>query len=109
MYLALAADAYARYGEDPLRALAARFCAFRDQMYTPPWSVEWYVKEAREHRVDGVVHLISPDSRSSWFTTHALEAAGVPVLEIRADNADGRSLDPSALHRQVADWIESLP
>ncbi len=109
MYLALAADAYARYGDDPLRALAARFCAFRDQMYTPPWSVEWYVKEARTHRVDGVVHLISADSRSSWFTTHALRKAGVPVTEIRADNADGRSLDRAALHDQVARWIESLP
>ncbi|WP_335981834.1 2-hydroxyacyl-CoA dehydratase family protein [Streptomyces sp. CA2R106] len=109
MYLALAADAYARYGDDPLRALAARFCAFRDQMYTPPWSVEWYVKEARAHRVDGVVHLISPDSRSSWFTTRALREAGIPVTEIRADNADGRSLDPAALHAQVARWTESLP
>ncbi|MBP0458724.1 2-hydroxyacyl-CoA dehydratase family protein [Streptomyces montanisoli] len=108
MYLALAADAYARYGDDPLRALAARFCAFRDQMYTPPWSVEWYVKEARTHRVDGVVHLVSSDSRSSWFTTRALEAAGVPVIEIRADNADGRSLDPGELHRRVGRWIESL-
>jgi hypothetical protein len=109
MYLALAADAYARYGDDPLRALAARFCAFRDQMYTPPWSVEWYVKEARAHRVDGVVHLISPDSRSSWFTTHALREAGIPVTEVRADNADGRTLDRAALHRQVGDWVGTLP
>ncbi|WAP53562.1 2-hydroxyacyl-CoA dehydratase family protein [Streptomyces sp. S465] len=108
MYLALAADAYARYGDDPLRALAARFCAFRDQMYTPPWSVEWYVKEARAHRVDGVVHLVSPDSRSSWFTTHALETAGIPVIEIRADNSDSRALDPAELHQRVARWIESL-
>ncbi|MEU4896886.1 2-hydroxyacyl-CoA dehydratase family protein [Streptomyces sp. NPDC044780] len=109
MYLALAADAYARYGGDPLRALAARFCAFRDQMYTPPWSVEWYVKEARSHQVAGVVHLISPDSRSSWFTTHALRAAGLPVLEIRADNADGRSLDPARLHDDVGRWLDALP
>jgi hypothetical protein len=109
MYLALAPDAYARYGDDPLRALAARFCAFRDQMYTPPWSVEWYVKEAKAHRVDGVVDLISSDSRSSWFTTLAVRQVGIPVTEIRADNADGRSLDPGALRDRVAPWIESLP
>lgn len=109
MYLALAADAYARYGDDPLRALAARFCAFRDQMYTPPWSVEWYVKEARTHRVDGVVHLISDDSRASWFTTRALREAGVPVMEIRADNADARSLGAAELHDEVARWVETLP
>lgn len=106
MYLALAADAYARYGGRPLRAVAARFAAFRDQMYTPPWSVEWYVDQARRHRVDGVVHLVSSDSRSSWFVTHALRRASIPVYEIHADNSDARALDAELLQRQVADWIE---
>ncbi|GGB24619.1 hypothetical protein GCM10011492_13240 [Flexivirga endophytica] len=106
MYLALAADAYARYGGRPMRALAARFAAFRDQMYTPPWSVEWYVDQARRHRVDGVVHLVSADSRSSWFTTHALRRAGVPVFEIHADNADSRSLDAEELRRRIGTWID---
>ncbi|GGV36324.1 hypothetical protein GCM10010182_70550 [Actinomadura cremea] len=106
MYLALAADAYARYGGRPLRALAARFAAFRDQMYTPPWSVEWYVDQARRHRVDGVVHLVSADSRSSWFTTRALRSEGIPVFEIHADNSDDRGLDPDDLRRRVGDWID---
>src|SRR5690606_25653858 len=34
MYLAIAADGYLRYGDDPLRALAARFACFSDQLYT---------------------------------------------------------------------------
>ena len=58
MYLAVAADAYLRYGDDPLRTLAARFAAFGDQINMPPWSSEWYLKEARHNRIDGVVHLV---------------------------------------------------
>ncbi|MFD5460372.1 2-hydroxyacyl-CoA dehydratase [Streptomyces olivaceus] len=106
MYLAIAADGYLRYGGDPLRALAARFAAFSDQLYTPPWSAEWYVKEARHHGVDGVVHLVSEDARGSYFTTRALEAAGIPVLELHADNVDARSADGDALTRTVGDWLD---
>lgn len=106
MYLAIAADGYLRYGDDPMRALAARFAAFSDQLYTPPWSAEWYVKEARHHGVDGVVHLVSDDARGSYFTTRALEAAGIAVLELRADNVDARAADPDALTRTVGDWLD---
>ncbi|MFC4003827.1 2-hydroxyacyl-CoA dehydratase [Prauserella oleivorans] len=107
MYLAIAADGYLRYGDDPLRALAARFAAFSDQLYTPPWSAEWYVKEARHHGVDGVVHLVSDDARGGYFTTRALEAAGIPVLELRADNVDARRADADALARTVGEWLEA--
>lgn len=106
MYLAIAADGYLRYGDDPLRALAARFAAFSDQLYTPPWSAEWYVKEARHHGVDGVVHLVSDDARGSYFTTRALEAAGIPVLELHADNVDARGAGPEELTRTVGDWLD---
>jgi hypothetical protein len=107
MYLAIAADGYLRYGPDPLRALAGRFAAFTDQLYTPPWSVEWYVEQAKQHGVDGVVHLVSDDGRGSWFTTHALRAAGVPVLELRADNVDDRQYDGAAVEALVAAWLKA--
>lgn len=107
MYLAIAADGYARYGDDPLRALAARFAAFSDQLYTPPWSAEWYVKEALSHGVDGVVHLVSDDARGSWATTRALRAAGIPVLELHADNVDARRSDPAFLDTEVGGWLET--
>ncbi|WP_026453748.1 2-hydroxyacyl-CoA dehydratase family protein [Saccharomonospora iraqiensis] len=106
MYLAIAADGYARYGDDPLRALAARFAAFSDQLYTPPWSTEWYLKEARAHGVDGVVHLVSDDARGGYFTTRALEDAGIPVLELHADNVDPRTTDRATMTRTVAEWLE---
>jgi len=106
MYLAIAADGYPRYGDDPIRALAARFAGFTDQLYTPPWSTEWYVKEARAHGVDGVVHLVADDVPASWFTTRGLEDAGIPVLEIRANNADPRANDPAALSEAIAAFID---
>jgi 2-hydroxyglutaryl-CoA dehydratase, D-component len=107
MYLAIAADGYLRYGGAPMRQLAARFAAFTDQLYTPPWSGEWYVKEARAHGIDGVVHLVSDDPRGSYFTTRALEAAGFPVLEIRADNVDTRTYDTTAVADSVGAWLEA--
>ncbi|SDF46582.1 2-hydroxyglutaryl-CoA dehydratase, D-component [Lentzea fradiae] len=105
MYLAIAADGYPRYGDNPLRTIAARFAAFNDQLYTPPWSSEWYVKEARLHGVDGVVHLVSDDARGSYFTNRALRAAGIPVYELHADNVDTRSLRDST-ERDVEEWLE---
>lgn len=107
MYLAVAADGYLRYGEDPMRCLAARFAGFNDVLYTPPWSAEWYVKEARSHGVDGVVHLVSDDPRGSWATTRALRDAGVPVLEIHADNVDARTAEGGGLDERLTGWLDA--
>jgi 2-hydroxyglutaryl-CoA dehydratase, D-component len=107
MYLAIAADGYLRYGGPPLRALAARFAAFSDLIGMPGWADPWYVKEARSHRVDGVVHLVTPESRSSYFVTQALEEAGIPVLEIDANNADARDWDEAAFVQSLSQFIET--
>jgi hypothetical protein len=107
MYLAVAADGYARYGGDLLRALAARFAAFSEQLYMPPWSCEWYVKEAHSHGIDGVVHLVSDDPRGSYFTTRALRDAGLPVIELEADNVDTRTYDADAVSRMIGDWLKA--
>jgi len=90
MYLAIAADGYIRYGEDPLRTLAARFVGITDLLYAPPMSSSWYAKEADGHGVDGVVHLVADDTPGSALITAALEERGIPVLEIRGSNADPR-------------------
>lgn len=91
MYLAIAADGYLRRGPDPLRTLAARFVGLTDLLYVPPMSSSWYAKEALAHGVDGVVHLVADDTPGSALITAALEERGVPVLEIRASNADPRA------------------
>ena len=107
MYLAIAADGYLRYGGPPLRALSARFAAFSDLIGMPGWADPWYVKEARSHRVDGVVHLVTPESRSSYFVTQGLEEAGIPVLEIDANNADARDWDEAAFVQSLSRFIET--
>ena len=107
MYLAIAADGYLRYGGPPLRALSARFAAFSDLIGMPGWADPWYVKEAQSHRVDGVVHLVTPESRSSYFVTRALEEAGIPVLEIDANNADARDWDETAFVQSLSRFIET--
>ena len=66
-----------------MRARAGRFAAFTDQLYTPPWSVERSVDQARRHGVQGV-----------------------PVLELHADNVDDRQYDTERVHRDVERWLE---
>ena len=52
------------------------------------------------------MHLVSHDSRSSYFTTKALEDAGIPVIEIDADNADARTWDERAFVERLERFIE---
>jgi len=106
MYLAIAADGYPRYCGAPLRQLAARFAAFTDFLGMPGWAEPWYLKEARSHGIDGVVHLVTAESRSPYFVTKALEDAGIPVLEIDANNADARDWDDDAFVRGLSEFIE---
>ncbi|MFC7405713.1 2-hydroxyacyl-CoA dehydratase [Georgenia alba] len=105
MYLAIAADGYPRYGEDPVRALAARFVGLTDLLYVPPFSSEWYVHQARTHGIDGVVHLVADDTPGGTLITEALEVDGVPVLEIRASNADSRSTGAARIPERIATFL----
>lgn len=107
MYLAVAADAYLRRGTDPIRTLAGRFCGFADLYNTPPWSSEWYAKEALHHQIDGVVHLTGDAVRGSHFITRAIEAAGIPVLEIEGSNVDSRQWDAGSVVESVAGFLEA--
>lgn len=108
MYLAIAADGYVRYGDDPIETLAARFVGVTDLLYAPPLAPEWYVKEALGHGVDGVVHLVADDVAGAPFITLALQDAGIPTLEIRASNADPRALAAADVEASIARFIASL-
>ena len=108
MYLAIAADGYLRYGDDPFRTLAARFVGLTDQLYTPPWSADWYVKEARNHGVQGVVHLVADDVPGAYFVTRALTEAGIPVLEIHANNADPRQGGATLVSEAIGAFVDEL-
>jgi hypothetical protein len=111
MYLALAADGYIKHNlQDPLRALAARYCNMGEQAHAAPWAGEWMVHEGKRHRVDGAVLLASPTQRhqlaGNVFQKQALEAAGIPVLEITVDPNDNRGWDEDAMRALVARFIE---
>ncbi|MGO1181540.1 MAG: 2-hydroxyacyl-CoA dehydratase [Micrococcaceae bacterium] len=107
MYLGIAADGYARYGDDVLRTLASRYVGMTDQLYRPGWAAPWYAKEALSHGVNGVVHLIADDVPGSGFVTEKLEQIGIPVLEIRANNADPRSLAGDQLTGLVGEFVDA--
>lgn len=111
MYLALAADGYIKHNlRDPLRALAARYLNLGEQAHAAPWAGEWMVHEGLRHRVDGAVMLASPTQRhqlaGNVFQKQALEAAGIPVLEINVDPNDNRGWDEDAMRALVASFIE---
>jgi hypothetical protein len=108
MYLAVAADAYLRYGDDPLRTLAARFAAFGDQINMPPWSSEWYLKEARHNRDR---RRRAPRRRRAAaarpFITRALEGGrSSPSARSDAHNVDQRAGTTTRSRRSVSRFVE---
>ena len=111
IYLGLAADAYARYGDDPLRALASRFVGMEDMLHMPPWNSDWYVKEAKKNGINGMVHLVAESCtqavQGSYFIKKAFEDAGIPVLELRADTVDARVWNDAYMIRQIETFLES--
>lgn len=105
MYLALAADGYYRDtsgGRDPMRALASRFITMGDELRMPTWAGPWYVHEAQTHGVDAVVALQDADP----FVVRALRGAGIPVLQLTADNFTRDPNEAAAMTAQVTAFIE---
>jgi hypothetical protein len=105
LYLGLAADGYRRnLQDDPLRALAGR------SIFLGLWGSEWQVKEAKINQVDGIVQLIGKNCREyieAPMTRMAFEKAGIPVLQIFADNVDVREWDDTRIKAQVENFIET--
>jgi benzoyl-CoA reductase/2-hydroxyglutaryl-CoA dehydratase subunit BcrC/BadD/HgdB len=105
MYLALAADGYIRDlsgGRDPLRALASRVICMGDELRMPTWAGPWHVHEAQTHQIDAAVALQDADP----FVVRALRAAGVPVLELTADNFNREGEDAAGIEAAITAFIE---
>jgi benzoyl-CoA reductase subunit B len=110
MYLAFSGPQYIRYGlEDPLRALASRICSMNEVLHLPPWMNEWMVHEARRSGVHAAVILVPGSQRLSVSGTRitklALEAAGVPTLEIDADMVDAQAWDHARMVEHVSEFL----
>jgi hypothetical protein len=112
IYLAMGADAYIRnhVAEDPLRALAARYIGMEDFLHMPPWNSGWFLQQARQNAIDGVVYMV-PDNcmqavEGSYFIAKALEDAGIPVLIFKADPVDARKWNRETMTALVEQFIE---
>ena len=113
MYLPFAADGYIRADHgDPLRALAARVTAMNEQLHQPPWVNSWLVEQARKYRIDVALMLIPESDRfsgqGSLFAKHALEEAGVTVIEIWSDMVDPREWDRNAMVAHVGARLDRV-
>jgi benzoyl-CoA reductase subunit B len=111
MYTNFFADGYRRYfTDDPLRALAARHLTVNEQLHLPGYMNTWVAEQARLHRADGAVTIISEGDRgqstASAFTRLELERIGVPVLELRANVVDARLWDGAAMREVTSKFIE---
>jgi 2-hydroxyglutaryl-CoA dehydratase, D-component len=96
MYMSIAIDGYPRYGADPVRALASRYCAFG------LGSPEWTVHDAKLHRVDGAVTVAGG---ASGLLRRYLQRADIPLLSIDVDLVDARTWDETAVKAQVEAFL----
>lgn len=76
-----------------MRALAARFVTMGDELRLPGWAGPWHVHEAETHGVDAAVALSDADP----FVLRALQAAGVPVLDLGIDNYSPDAADDGTI------------
>lgn len=112
MYLAMGADAYIRnhVEKDPLRALAARYIGMEDFLHMPPWNSQWYLQQARQNHIDGVVYMVPENCmqsvEGSYFIKKTLEDAGIPVLMFKADPVDARKWNADTMTAIVEEFIE---
>ena len=112
IYLAMGADAYIRnhVEDDPLRALAARYIGMEDFLHMPPWNSEWYLQQARQNDIDGVVYMVPENCmqavEGSYFIKKTLEDAGIPVLLFKADPVDARKWNAETMTGLVENFIE---
>ena len=112
MYLALAADGYIRNNveENPIRAIASRFSFLEDILHVPPFNSQWFVKEAQNNQIDGVVFLVPENCMNNgdffYNIVWSLEQAGFPVCVLRADPADAKKWSQELMVAEVEKLIE---
>lgn len=112
MYLAMGADAYIRnhVEDNPIRALAARELGMEDFLHMPPWNSSWFLQQAKQNDIDGVVYMI-PDNdiqavEGSYFIKKVMEEAGYPVLTFTGDPVNPRKWNAETMTDLVDDFIE---
>ncbi|MBX5468153.1 MAG: 2-hydroxyacyl-CoA dehydratase family protein [Firmicutes bacterium] len=111
IYLAMAADAYLRLGSDTLRACASRYVGMEDFLHTPPWNTAWFVQQARQFGVDGVVHMVSAGVQGAsgrYLIQQAFAQAGIPFLEVTGDAVNDEVWEAGGPEEQVRQFVRAL-
>jgi benzoyl-CoA reductase/2-hydroxyglutaryl-CoA dehydratase subunit BcrC/BadD/HgdB len=117
IYLAIAADGYPTYGEDPLRAVAGRMTKIFNIMDMPPFFAEWIARETERFGIDGVVSLrggestkegsvCQPKLGSTYFLEKVLADLDVPICYVGGDSVDARTWDDEGNRAKVSTFIE---
>lgn len=96
IYMSIAIDGYPRYGDDPVRAIASRYCAFG--LYTTDWPA-W---QAKQHRCDGVITV---KASVNALQREMLKREGIPLLALDIDLVDGRTWDEAAVREAMTRFI----
>ena len=81
-----------------------------DFLHLPPWNSGWFVREAKNNQIDGVVYMAPANCmqavEGSGFIVKALEKAGFPVLLFRGDPVDDRKWTRENMTDLVGRFIE---
>ena len=77
----------------------------------PPWNSQWYLQQAHQNDIDGVVYMIPGNCmqavEGSYFIRKTLEDAGIPVLIFEADPVDSRKWNADTMRGLVDEFIET--
>ena len=97
---------------DPLRALASRYVNYSQIGLLPPWSIQFFVKEAKKYRIDGVVYQKAESCRllsaTMYMLIKAFEDIGIPTFVLASDYVDARDWDDAKMKAQLSGFIETL-
>jgi benzoyl-CoA reductase/2-hydroxyglutaryl-CoA dehydratase subunit BcrC/BadD/HgdB len=82
-----------------------------DFLHKPPWNSSWFIQQAQQNDIDGVVYMI-PDNdiqagEGSYFIKKALEDAGIPVLAFHGDPVNPRKWNADTMTSLVDEFIET--
>ncbi len=90
--------------------LAVPLGRLEDMLHLPTWNVDWYLEEARRHRVTAAIHVLSAECtlavEGSHFIRERFEREGIPVLELAVDNVDSRGWNEATVTALIARFLQ---
>lgn len=114
IYNGVGAECYTRHlvEENPFRCLAARIAILEDFLHNSKFCNQFYVREAVNSRIDGVVYCIRKncpnDNRDFHYSViNELERHGIAVCRLDVDPGDAKTWNKDTMTKMVEDMIET--